>query len=526
MIPVLLNAVLTASTFGVPANQKDDPQETLRKERDEKNRLLVQVDVLRAEKAWESDNINQVRELMQKHIPAKGATDYRGPEWHKLYALYRHQLREIPGDVSSPWHWSPDSRFVATIGILQSRQITITNVGTGERHTLACEGRNEEMDWSPEGRWFAVTNRTSTVAWDATTKTERKLLNRPTPEGFTIYHHAWSKDGKRMACPAGDGTVRVLEVATGKEVLKLSASVGAHTARWSADGTKIAVAGSKGISAYAADSGKELFAHEYKVALPIEKVVEWSPKATWLAVSTSEGLQILDGKSGKKVWTFKGADSSGAIQPNDCPLVWMAQDENLLAWIKGPEGRPPMTPHGRFFALWDLKTGKSIHHWNKPDESPFRLKDGVALDAFLYGGTKDRLLEWSLSILQKPAFAVWSISPEVKRISTGAAPLKENDQRQVNIFAMSPDGKRVAAVLPASYDDAQAGRGSDELIVWDANSGKIAFRTRGFRVTTSGSEGTRSMTWSPDGSRIILVGGRIPGSRLKVFDAATATDGK
>lgn len=497
----------------------------LQKEREEKNRLLVLVDVLRAEQAWERDEIARVRELMDKHIPAKGAADYRGPEWHKFHALSRYQIRELPGAIGTGWYWSPDGRFIVpNTGSLPRDQPTITDVRTGEQVNLVEKFSVDSGDgqsvsnWSPDGRWFAITTRTSTVVWDATTKKVTKLLTRPAAKRFTIYHHAWSPDGKSIALPVGDGTVQVVETATGKETRKFTAAGGAHTARWSADGKRIAVAGPAGIAVFAADTGKELYAHKLKVALPITGVMEWSPKASWLAVSTEQGLLVLEGATGKNKWTFRAINSGGGIRPNERQLLWLPDNDQLLAWVVGPhpQGLGLFVPHGQLFAVWDLNTGKAVHDWMNPTESPFKKKEAIGTPP-LYWSSSGRLLQWSEQI-ESAAFTIWTLAPP-KQLGSGRFAQKLDPARQLRVFALSPDGKRVAAVLPPDFKNARSGRGYDELIVFDADTGKEIFRSRAFPVASSGQDGTNSITWSPDSTRIILAGGPMHRSKLKLFDA-------
>lgn len=504
---------------------QDDAQKLLQKEREEKNRLLVLVDVLRAEQAWERDDIARVRELMDKHIPAKGAADYRGPEWHKFHALSRYQLRELPGAIGTGWYWSSDGRFIVPNSGLHRDQPTITDLRTGEQVNLVEQLRVDQGDgqqisnWSPDGRWFAITSRTSAVVWDATTKKVTKLLNRPAGKEFTIYHHAWSPDGKSIALPVGDGTVRVLETATGKETLKLAAAGGAHTARWSGEGKRIAVAGPAGFAVFAADTGKELYAHKLKVELPITGVLEWSPKGSWLAVSTAQGLLVFEGETGKKQWTFRRLEAGGAIRPNERPLVWLPENEQLLAWVVGPhpQGHGLFVPHGQLFAVWDLSTGKAIHDWMNPTESPFKKKEAFETGGPLYWSSSGRLLQWS-DHLQTVEFTTWSVSPP-KQLGSAVVTKEQNRALMLRVFALSPDGKRVAVVMPPDLNDARSGRSFDELIVFDADTGKEVFRSRAFPVTSSGQDGANSITWSPDSTRIILAGGHPPRSKLKVFDA-------
>lgn len=392
MTPLLLIPLFVLQPPPAKPADKDDAQKLLHKEREEKNRLLVLVDVLRAEQAWEQDDIARVRELMDKHVPARGAPDYRGPEWHRLHALYRYQLRDLPGAVRTGWYWSSDGRFVATDGGRGRDTATISDIQTGEQVGIELEGSDSVFDWSPDGRWFAVTNRTSTAVSDATTKKVTKLLTRPAAKEFTIYHHAWSPDGKSIALPVGDGTVRVVETTTGKEARKLTAAGGAHTARWSGDGRRIAVAGRSGVAVFAADTGKELFAHDLKVAAAITVVVEWSPTGTWLAVSTEQGLLVYEGTTGRKKWTFRALNSGGGIRPNECQLVWRPADDRWLGWVVGPHGQPPMVPHGQMLALWDLGTGKAVHDWMNAAESPFKEKGAIGAGGVLYWGSGGRLL--------------------------------------------------------------------------------------------------------------------------------------
>lgn len=513
-----MHALLIVSlVLAQPAGQ-DDLKKQLEKEREEKNRLLVAIDVLKAEKAWDEDDINRVRELLDKHIPAKGAPDYRSPEWKQLHELSRRQLQSFSGSVNGGWHWSSTGRYLATYFATGSDRVSILDLKTGESTALTFEERGATADWSPDGRYFATSSRTSTIVWDSTTKKEIKLFTRPAPKEFVIYHHGWSPDGKLIACPVGDGTVRVFDSATGQEKLKLQTA--AHSARWSGDGKRLAAVGAKGVTVFSSE-GKQLYSHELKVMIPILGVVEWSPKGTWLVVAATDGLQIYDGVTGKKAWTFVPPTSSGTIIPYWCPLKFHPENENLLAWVGAPEGRPQMVSLGHFHAFWDLKAGKPIHDWNNPKESPFRNKDGIG--GFLYWTPSGRLLEWPHSIIQPLEFSTWETSPP-KKLATGQTKLARNEMRQVSVFTMSPTGKQVAAVLPAPYSAVRSGKGFDELVVWDATTGEETFRSRGFAVGVSENDGAKSIGWSPDGKRIVLCGGPTPGTRLKVYDAVPDAD--
>ena len=383
-------------------------------------------------------------------------------------------------------------------------EVSINDIRTGEQARIVLEDRDSMWDWSPDGRWFAVSSRTSTVVWDSTTRKVRKLLTRAAAREAMIYHHAWSPDGKQIACPFGDGSVRVLETATGAEARKLAPAGGAHTARWSPDGKRIAVAGPSGVAAFAADTGKELFAHKVKAAPPITRVLEWSPKGKWLAASvaapaTGETLLVFDGTTGERKWALTAGHLQGRVVPNWSPLQWPPDEDQHLAWTSDPEGR--------LFALWDLNTGRSVHRGSRPGDSPFKPKDGAGWIEMLYWAPSGRVVDWS-SPIQPPGFTTWSISPP-RRLASAVLGREQNPIYTNPLFAFSPNGKRVAVIFPHVHTEPRDGRSFVELLVWDAETGKEVFRSRAFPAGDR-IEGLGSITWSPDSKRIVVAGGLPP----------------
>ena len=134
------------------------------------------------------------------------------------------------------------------------------------------------------------------------TKRKRKSKQEGIPPGFTLRHTlrghedvingiAWSPDGRTLASPSADGTIRLWDAATGKLRRTLEGHEGGvNSVAWSPDGKTLASASDdKSIRLWDAETGKLLEALEghsnwvYGVA--------WSPDGRTLA----SGLVRQDG---------------------------------------------------------------------------------------------------------------------------------------------------------------------------------------------------------------------------------------
>jgi GTPase SAR1 family protein len=114
------------------------------------------------------------------------------------------------------------------------------------------------VGWSADGERLASGGEDGTVRlWEASSGKELAVL-----EGHKDWVRSvgWSADGKRLASGGEDGTVRLWEASSGKELAVLEGHKGGvWSVGWSADGERLASGGEDGtVRLWEASSGKEL----------------------------------------------------------------------------------------------------------------------------------------------------------------------------------------------------------------------------------------------------------------------------
>lgn len=101
-------------------------------------------------------------------------------------------------------------------------------------------GRPESLRFSPEGRNLGVATKTGAQVISAE---DGKALLPPAPGGVL----AFAPDGTRVAVGGGDRTVRILDLASGRELVRMVHDAGAKAAVWSPDGATLATLGDDGV---------------------------------------------------------------------------------------------------------------------------------------------------------------------------------------------------------------------------------------------------------------------------------------
>ena len=203
------------------------------------------------------------------------------------------------------------------------------------RHTL----RGHEhwicrIAWSPDGRKIASPSADKTIRiWDAE---NGELLRTLKGHKGPIYSVAWSPDAGKIASGSFDKTVRVWE----PETSKLPRTLDGHDARvlsvsWSADGQRIASAsGDKTVRLWNAESGKvlrTLKGHEGEVT-----TASWSSDGWRIASGSADRtIRVWDGETGEVLRTLNGHSQSVysvVWSPDGHTLASGADDRTVRIW--------------------------------------------------------------------------------------------------------------------------------------------------------------------------------------------------
>jgi WD40 repeat protein len=304
------------------------------------------------------------------------------------------------------------------------------------RLTLCCHMDSlVTASYSPDGGRIATASQDGTAKiWDAVTGKELMTLGEVN-ESNAVNFLAYSPDGTRIVTGHDDGTAKVWDVATGRVILTLS--------------------------------GHKDFVNS----------VAYSPDGAYLATTSGDNtVKMWDAVTGKELYGLNDLDHSAGD-------VAFSPDGKLLATAGGDTTA----------RVWDVATGRELvrftGHTNAVSKVTFS-PDGV----------------WIATVSDDHTARVWAAKTGVERllINLPAAGLG---------VAFSPDGKWLAT---SGFDGT--------AIVWDVTSGKELFALNGH------SSAIYDVSFSPDGKRLVTAGrdktARVwdltPGRELLTFTAASS----
>jgi eukaryotic-like serine/threonine-protein kinase len=307
-------------------------------------------------------DLDSARGLLDQCRPGPGEPDRRGWEWSYLDRWCNPALRTIalPTEAESQSvAVSPDGRLLAvgcsapyTMSTGESPLVPayVISLPDGRiRHELLGHRRFvHAVTFQPDGKWLATLGDEGTIrVWDAGSGREIRALNANTLGlGVELAGLGWSPDGRRLASALGDGLVRIWDPATGQETARI-----AHNARsvaWSPDGARIATGGDSGLEVRPWDPGDER-PHGPVLRLP-GRVTSlcWSPDGRRLAATSEEttgsrttsGLTVWDATSGEKVVRVPAVLSPRAVafSPDGTRLATGGK-EGIVRILDAADGR-------------------------------------------------------------------------------------------------------------------------------------------------------------------------------------------
>jgi WD40 repeat protein/transcriptional regulator with XRE-family HTH domain len=374
--------------------------------------------------------------------------------------------------------------------------------------------------YSPDGTRIATGSIDGTAKiWD--TASGKELLTLQTAAQGAVNSVAFSPDGKLLAAGTDSGITRIWNVSTGEELRNLNGHLDAvvHVA-FSPDGSRLATASFDGTSkVWDVTTGKELLS--LREESPGFQVywVNFSPDGSKLATSGTEGSQrgwasIWDVNTGQKTMTLPGHGPntrSVAFSPDGTRIVTSNEDRTATVWgaISGSElftlyGHTDIVEQADFSPdgtrIVTVSDDRKIKVWDSATGQNLLTLAGHSGTVWSVSFSPDN--QYIVTTSADNTAKVWSISPaqEVLTVVNGSRIVYPAGARLV----YSPDGNRLAA---ANSDSTPK--------VWDVKTGKLLLELVGHTDLVT------NIVYNADGTQI----GTASNDRTaKIWDAKTGKE--
>jgi WD40 repeat protein/serine/threonine protein kinase len=330
-----------------------DAEEARRMEVEQRRKVRVSLYFSRLAQSqlqWRVNDAASAAQTLAKCRPARGQEDNRGWEWNYLKGLFHTALFTLShgdGGMGGCAAFSPDGRWIASV------------VG------------GQPADQTPHSAEVRI--------WDASNGNLLHAL----PIAAPLHRLVFQPDGKRLALASTDGSLLILDPATGREIVHtMSHDQSIAALAYSPDGKLLASAGwDATVKIRDAATGKiqhELRGHSDRI-----QSLDFHPDGTLLATGSWDAtVKLWDLRTRQVVKTLQGhkhAVFCVAFSSNGKNLVSAGSNGNLKIWeLAGGRVIQNLTadagavldidfsPDGRYLAkagkdgtvrIWDLESG-------------------------------------------------------------------------------------------------------------------------------------------------------------------------
>jgi WD40 repeat protein/tRNA A-37 threonylcarbamoyl transferase component Bud32 len=426
--------------------------------------------------------------------------------------------------------FSPDGRTIATtlpraavvrqadgkVCLYSNASIRLWDAATGQEVRI-LKGHADYRNWGmetqtrPDGTAEIVKS-----ARDPSGKEIRVDVARepPQPDGHSdrVVSVDFSADGRRLVTASWDGTARIWDTATGKQLHLLhETGGGAHNlsaARFSVDGRRVLTLAGYGFTLSSMDPGRPaLVDPPARPNDPNPQLVHTSGTNTYMGLR----MNGLEPHTIPRLWDADTGRAIAVLLPGG---EYKGHEQEVLSCAFSPDGKRLAIGHGNGgINFWDTANGKQLEHWEAPawQRSLAYSADGRLL-----------ILVYGSQVVVREA----ATGKEVVQWGGFPAPVREarlsrDGARAVLLFGYTPS---LPERRTASVRDVATGKELAVLTGHEDDISEVDFSPDGGSVVTSSLDGTvrfwdvagdneyaavlqrpaESITWAADQPRLQL----------------------